>query len=66
MDDLKTELMFRDIPESDIPAGITERKDKLHEFDRLRWEEPELPEAKALHQSETHLKKLLNAPFAMT
>jgi len=64
VNDLKTELLFRDVPEEETPASITERKEilKLLELERLQWDE-DMDEPKAKAQANKCFKRLSNAPF---
>jgi len=64
MDDLKTELLFRCVPEDQIPSGTTERKSmlKIHEHWRL-LEEEGADDATAKTQSDKHFKNQSGAPF---
>jgi len=66
MEDLKTELLFRDVPQEEIPESITGIKDmlRLHELERLQWEE-DMTEAEATSQSQKNFKRLSKAAFKM-
>ena len=65
MEDLKIELLFRDVPEDVVPDSITERKDwlKMLEAERLMMDYG-MPESDAIaHKA---FKKLSAAPFLLT
>jgi len=66
LDDLKTELLFRDVPEDVIPKSITDRKDtlRLHESWRLMHED-NVDEDAATDQADTHFRNLSTAPFKL-
>jgi len=65
MDDLRIELLSRDVPEDVVPDSITERKEMLKQLEVERlMSDCGVPEADALAHKE--FKKMSNAPFKLT
>jgi len=64
-DDLKVELLFREMPEADVPESITDRKAKLkqHEFNRLV--SVGMEGKAAAEQAKKCFMKLSDAPFKL-
>jgi len=65
MEDLRIELLFRDIPEDAMPDSVTDRKDmlKLLEAERLMMDVG-MPESDTINHKA--FKKLSAAPFKLT
>jgi len=66
LDDYKVELMFRGMPEDQVPKNITERKNALKQLEAKRLIDNGVDKALAEEQAKQHFMKQSTAPFKMT
>ena len=65
LNDLKIELLYRNVPENQIPKSITERKNMLQDQECKRLIGEGVEQVVAMAQSKKHFKKQSAAPFKL-